>query len=94
MQNLLVQPHSNPVPLEEEIALFYLFQRRKLEVLSEEDLKIVMNTFFDYFKEKDPQLVAKIGKEKELTEEVKKGIEDVFASFLRKTESASKENKT
>lgn len=94
LQNLLVQPHSNPVPLEEEIALFYLFQRRKLEVLSEEDLKIVMNTFFDYFKEKDPQLVAKIGKEKELTEEVKKGIEDVFASFLRKTESASKENKT
>lgn len=86
LQEMLLQSHSQPVSLQEEIVLFYAFKRKILEVLPKEVVKRFMNEFFSYLNKEQPQVVVLLEETRDLTVDVRKGLDAAFVSFLRMLE--------
>lgn len=92
LHELLIQPNEMPVSVEEEIVLFYAFQRGILDSLLAPTLQKFVNEFFSYVRTEDPALVQTL-KEKTnitssvlgtLTIEIKKGLDQHFIDYFKK----------
>jgi len=84
LQELLMQPNNDPLSVEKEIVLFYAFQRKILEVVSPPALKRFINEFFDYLSEANPALLGKLREKKELTSEIKSGLDKECGDFFKR----------
>ena len=80
---LFLQPPHQPVEIAEEIILFYAFQRKILEILSLEGRQIFRQGIMDYLRRNNPELVNELNKNMQLSEEVKKGLNQGFAGFCQ-----------
>ncbi len=83
LHEILMQPNNCPVSTPEEICLFYAFSRGVLEPLDPGSLKAFMSEFFAYLQENDSALAVLIENKKDLTPEVKSGLDKNIAAFFR-----------
>lgn len=83
LQQLLLQPNNAPYSVEKEVALFYAFACKILENVSAEALTKFIAEFFDYLLDEDSALVGLIKDKKELTPEVRSGLEARYADFFK-----------
>jgi len=83
LQELLTQPHNQPISAEEEMVLFYAFKRKALEQLAPAELKKFKESFFSYLIQEQPNLVKAISEKKELTSEIAAELDKVFIDFFK-----------
>ena len=78
-----MQPNTSPLSAEQEIIVFYAFQRKILQAVSPPALRKFIDEFFDYLQEENPNLVTLIQQKKELTPEIKAGLDTEYAKFFK-----------
>jgi F0F1-type ATP synthase alpha subunit len=78
-----LQVNNKPVCLEEEIALFYAFKRRVLEVLPLVTLKRFIQGFYLYLTNDAPDLVNRMTEKRELTDDIKEDLDRCIAEYCR-----------
>ena len=83
LSELLMQTNNQPIPIEEELVLFYAFRRKVLEVLSPSMLKNFIGSFYKHLVAENPKLLSLIKDKKELTQEVKVGLDKMLVSFFK-----------
>lgn len=83
LKELLLQANNKPICLEEEIALFYAFKRRVLEVLPSATLKRFIQNFYSYLTDEAPDLVNRITEQKDLTDDIREDLDRRIADFCR-----------
>jgi len=83
LKELLMQAHNQPVPVEEEIAIFYAFKRKVLEPLSADELKKFKEDFFSYLNQTYPGLVKRIADKRELTQDITADLDRAYIDFFR-----------
>jgi len=94
LSELLMQTNNQPIPIEEELVLFYAFRRKVLEVLSPPMLKKFIGRFYKHLVAENPKLLSLIKDKKELTQEVKVGLDKMLVNFfkiLKEEESKAQE---
>ncbi len=90
LQELLKQPNNQPICLEEEIMLFYVFRRKILEQFPHDLQKEFSAGFFKYVSDNDPALIGMLKGRHELTREIKASLDKSAVYFLKQL-SAKKE---
>ncbi|MDD5431537.1 MAG: F0F1 ATP synthase subunit alpha [Candidatus Omnitrophica bacterium] len=92
LRQILMQSNNNPIPLEEEIVLFYAFKRKILEAVPVEFLKKYIEGFCPYLYKESPELIKQIKDKKQLTPEIKMELDKKIADFFKavKTELLNK----
>jgi len=83
LSELLTQPNNRPIPIEEQIILFYAFRRKVLEALSPPMLKKFIAGFYRHLIVDNPTLIKLIKDKKELTQEIKVGLDKMLVSFFK-----------
>ena len=83
LAELFIQMPTQPVELAEEIALFYAFQRKILEILSLEGRRKFREGIFAYLKKNMPGLVAELNKSMQLSARLKQELNQGFAGFCQ-----------
>jgi len=87
LKELLLQVNNKPVCLEEEIALFYAFKRRVLEVLPLSTLKRFIHGFYNYLSNDAPDLVNRLTEKKDLTDDIREDMDRCIAEYCRMLKS-------
>ena len=93
---LIVQNKNDPVPMEEQIMFLYLLNQGFLDDLPEEEIMKCKEMFLNFVKNTAHDIMDELRKNKELTEKLKKKIENVFKQYLtggkgKKEEPGTKE---
>ena len=70
--------------------LFYAFKRKAFEVLNQPMIKKFIEGFFNYLCAENPLLLSSLSKRKELTEDIKSGLDKTFVSFFKSMEEEAK----
>jgi F-type H+-transporting ATPase subunit alpha len=83
LHDLLRQTNNMPLSVAEETVLFYAFKRKVLEAVSPGALNIFIQTFFSYASGKNPSLVRQIQDHKELTTDIRAGLEKEYLEFFK-----------
>lgn len=83
LTQLLRQDAHRPFSETEMIILFYAFRRKILEILSPEGLGIFCQDFVDHLTQTSAAILKKIEEKKQLTPEVKAGLDAAFVDFFR-----------
>jgi F-type H+/Na+-transporting ATPase subunit alpha len=83
LQRLLIQSDGNPVPIEEQIVLFYAFKRGFLGALQGADLDRFIGSFWSTLVEEQPAFAETLRQKKELTPEIKTELESFLVRFLK-----------
>ncbi len=82
LDELLIQERGNPLPLAEEIVLFYAFSKEIPEILDRAAMKRFKVQIYKYLVTNNPQLVQNIASQKMLTVEIKKALDKAFEKFF------------
>lgn len=77
LTEIIKQDKNRPVPLEEQVVLFYFFKQGALNSLSLDQARIFRNHLGGWVKESRPELLEKLAKEKTLTPEIQKGLDEL-----------------
>lgn len=85
LQELLMQVNNQPLSVVEESILFYAFKRKILEVVAPPALKKFISDFFLYLSNKNPALLDRVGRQKDLTDDLKEDLDKKIAQFFRET---------
>ena len=83
LREILIQPNSRPLSVEEEIILFYAFRRKVLETVSPPALRRFIDDFFGYLTKEEPGLVSRIKEKKDLTTDIKAGLDKNIGQFFK-----------
>lgn len=83
LKELLLQSNNKPICLVEEIALFYAFKRRVLEVLPLATLKRFIQGFYLYLTNNAPDLVNRISEKQDLADDIREDLDRAIAEFCR-----------
>ena len=87
LRELLIQTNGRPFSVEEEIIQFYAFKRKILEVVSPLALRRFIDEFLSYLVEHNPGLVNRIRQQKDLSEDIKSGLDKEYAVFFKELKS-------
>jgi len=87
LKELLLQVNNKPICVEEEIALFYAFKRRVLEVLPLATLKRFIHGFYNYLNDDAPDLVNRLTEKKDLTDDIREDMDRCIAEYCRMLKS-------
>ena len=79
---LLKQPQDEPLDMVEEILLFYGLAKKRVFELDDNQMKSLMERFFDVAKEKIPEVIKEIEEAKDFTEEHEGKIDEVYKDFI------------
>lgn len=74
LTEIIKQDKNRPVPLEEQVVLFYFFRQGKMDSLTIEQARIFRNRLGGWVKEARPELLEKLVREKSLTPEIEKEL--------------------
>ena len=83
LSGLFIQDKSRPLPLEEEIIIFYAFNKGIPEILEETTREKFKKEIYRYLLKERPQLIEKLTSQKVLTEEIKRGLDEAFTAFFK-----------
>ncbi len=83
LRDLFIQDKGEPLPLEEEIVIFYAFNKGLPEILKEITREKFKKEIYRYLLKERPQLIEKLASEKVLTEEIKRGLDEAFSEFFK-----------
>ncbi|MCX5696843.1 MAG: F0F1 ATP synthase subunit alpha [Candidatus Omnitrophica bacterium] len=83
LYELLMQPNTSPLSVEEQICLFYAFKRKILEALPPPELKKFIQGFFEYLTMENPHLIELLKERKEITGDIKDDLEKTYTSFFK-----------
>lgn len=77
LTEIIKQDKDRPVPLAEQVALFYFFRQGKLDLLSVEQARIFRNHLGRWINEAKPDFSEKLSREKSLTPEIEKELDEL-----------------
>lgn len=77
LTEIIKQDRNRPVPLEEQVVLFYFFREGKLDTISIEQARIFRNCLGRWVNKANPELLSKLAKEKALTPEIEKDLKEL-----------------
>jgi F-type H+-transporting ATPase subunit alpha len=83
LRELLMQTNSQPLTAEEEIVLFYAFQRKVLEAVSLPLLRKFITGFFNYLCDEDSGLVNRLRETKNLTADITSDLDKNITQFFK-----------
>jgi F-type H+-transporting ATPase subunit alpha len=83
LYELFQQLNSSPIPCEQQIILFYAYQRKVLEVLGIPMVRKFMMEFSRYAELRAPALLADIATKKELTPDIRMGLDRILGQFCK-----------
>ncbi len=79
---LFVQDKTTPLSLEEEIIIFYAFDKDIPEILEKQKREKFLNEIYRYLAKEQPQLIEKLASQRALTDEIKDGLDEAFRKFF------------
>jgi len=88
LRELLIQPNNQPIAEAEEIVLFYAFKRKILEILPGDAFKTFIADFIKYLSESHPEILERLNKERDLSEDIKQQLDRIFVDFFTRLKSA------
>ncbi|MFC1631106.1 F0F1 ATP synthase subunit alpha [Candidatus Omnitrophota bacterium] len=80
--SLFVQDKDNPLPLVEQIVIFYAFDQDRPEILNEIKREKFKKDIYRYLVTEYPGLINKLDTQKVLTAEIKTGLDQAFNAFF------------
>jgi len=83
LYELLVQENGAPVSLAEEIILFYALERKILTAFGIEKVRMFKEHIRAYMAQKEPGLLADIDKFRDLSDDIKKRLDNAINSYMR-----------
>ncbi|MFH1846339.1 MAG: F0F1 ATP synthase subunit alpha [Candidatus Omnitrophota bacterium] len=87
LTQILTQNANEPVEDMEVILIFYAFKSGIFEKISSVELERFEKNILSFLEDFDPECLSWINEEKNLTENVKKRLDRVFAAFLNKNKT-------
>lgn len=80
--DFFIQDKDKPLTLEEMIIVFYAFNQGWPEILDKGKREKFQKEGYRYLLKTQPQLVEKLGFEKVLTDDIKRGLDEAFQNFF------------
>src|SRR3989338_553565 len=77
LTEIIKQDKNRPAPLEEQVVLFYFFRQGKMDSLSIDQARIFRNHLGRWLKEAKPDFSEKLSRERSLTPEVQKELDEL-----------------
>jgi F-type H+-transporting ATPase subunit alpha len=79
LEEVLKQDQNAPVPLEEQIMVLYGFENGLLDAIEPQDVRATLASFVKHLRLHRPDLIAALVEKKELTEQIKEGLNEEIA---------------
>jgi F-type H+-transporting ATPase subunit alpha len=89
MVELLKQPQYEPMPVEEQVAVIYAGTRGHLDAIPVERVREYEKGFLEFLHEHRPDVLKGLKEQKELTEEIEKGLAAAVAEFREVSAAAA-----
>ncbi len=83
LTQFFLQMNNEPYPLELEIVLLYALRRKVLTVLAKGEIDYFKKNIYAFMQEKFPNVVREVGDKKELTPELRRGLDDALLAFFK-----------
>ena len=83
LTQFFLQMNNEPSPLELQIILLYALRRKILAVLARGEIDYFKKNIYGFMQEKFPNVVREVGDKKELTPELRRGLDDAFLAFFK-----------
>ena len=90
LTQFFMQMNNEPSPLELQIILLYALRRKILAVLARGEIDYFKKNIYGFMREKFPDVVREVGDKKELTPELRRGLDDAFLAFFKDKGMADK----
>ncbi|MBI5024127.1 MAG: F0F1 ATP synthase subunit alpha [Candidatus Omnitrophica bacterium] len=90
LTQFFTQMNNEPAPLELQIILLYALRRKILAVLARGEIDYFKKNIYGFMREKFPNVVREAGDKKELTLELRRGLDDAFLAFFKDKGMADK----
>ncbi len=81
LEEVLKQKENAPVPMEEQVLLLFALQHGLFETVLPQKVPSVMMQFLEYLQRRAPALIAQLIEEKQMTEDLSKGLENELNAF-------------
>jgi len=78
---ILKQPQNNPLPVEQQVILFYAVTRKHFAAFSVEDMQAIEAAYLKYFTENHDDILTKVRQEKAINKELGEEIDKVIKAF-------------
>jgi F-type H+-transporting ATPase subunit alpha len=88
LTGIFAQQKNDPYSVEKELILLYALKRNVLDLLSKAELEDFKSRILDFAKSLFPGVLKELSEKKELTPDIKKGLNDTIVAFFRKKENA------
>lgn len=82
LRDFFIQDKNQPLSLEEEIILFYAYNKKMPEILEDKTRIKFKEEIYKYLLKEQPQLLEKLKNQKTLTDEIKKELDIAFKRFF------------
>ncbi len=79
---ILKQPQFEPMPVAEQVAVIYAVTNGRFDAIPVEKVREAEEDLLDYIRSSHPEVLEKLREEKELTDDVKKALDEAIESFL------------
>jgi F-type H+-transporting ATPase subunit alpha len=83
VMEILKQEQFSPMPVEEQVASLYAAVTGHLDDIPVEAVRAFERGFLKHLRERHPQVLAELRREKKLTESVRAGLEQALAEFKK-----------
>ena len=89
LQEVLTQPPHQPMPLSEQVVLFYAVKQGMLRDLPVEEVSAFEDSLMDYFRKEQEEIMEEIELKQDLTGEMQDRLDEVLEEFSRSEEERS-----
>ncbi|HBO96465.1 MAG TPA: F0F1 ATP synthase subunit alpha [Candidatus Omnitrophica bacterium] len=83
LTQFFLQMNNDPYPLEMEVILLYALRRKILTVLAKGEIDYFKKNIYAFMREKFPDVIRDVGDKKELTPELRRGLDDALLAFFK-----------
>ncbi len=80
--DLFIQDKNTLVSTEEQVIVFYAFNKSIPEILDEDKRDKFKSEVFDYLRRERPQLIDRLTTQRTLTEDIKRELDEAFQKFF------------
>lgn len=89
LQKVLTQPPHQPMPLSEQVVLFYAVQQGLLETLEVEQVSAFEGRLLEFFRSEHQEMMEEIELKRDLTEEMQDRLDELLDEFAGQEEERS-----
>jgi len=82
MTALLNQDKNKPIPIEKQVLNLFALNKGVLDLLSQDQLKLFKDDFYQFILTSDPDLLTTLRKEKKITNEIKEKINQKLINYF------------